>query len=180
MIRRFHLFPGDTASFTFNLVPNEFRGHETFEYTVVGAIKGHETFPDRISIVKGRKQYTCSSCLTKMGEYGGLPPPKRFGILPYYYVGFVDSSCWIPRWGYEAKICMKCALKYLGDHSVYPCSVGKDFCEDVWDNVIFELSKEITVPFEKKTFEEYIREQFTVIETNKYDKRYELTRMRDE
>ena len=75
---------------------------------------------------------------------------------------------------------MKCALKYLGDHSVYPCSVGKDFCEDVWDNVIFELSKEITVPFEKKTFEEYIREQFTVIETNKYDKRYELTRMRDE
>lgn len=167
MIRRFHLFPEDEAKFPFNKIPNEFRGRETFEYAVVGAFQKHGQAPYRISIVKGRKQFICSSCLKTMGKYGRLPHPRRFGVLPYYYVGFVDSSCFIPRWGYEAKICMACGIKYLGEHHVYPCSVSKDFCDDVWYDRIFETGKEIAVPFERKTFRQYIEDQFNVQSSTK-------------
>lgn len=161
MIRRFHLFPTDEARFPHNKQPSEF-GDKAFEYVVVGANQDGDKFPDRISIVRGRKQFTCSSCLKTMGKYGNLPYPKRFGIIPYYYVGFVDGSCFIPRWGYEVKICMACGLKYLGDHYVYPCSVGKDFCEEVWGAIIPRKPIDIVVPYEKRTLKEYVEDLFTV------------------
>ena len=161
MIRRFHLYPGDEVVFPYNKIPNEYGGKK-FEYKVRGARTDGDMFPARISIVKGRVKSICSICLKKMGETDWRARSHSIhGVKPYIYIGFVIDTCWIPKWGYEAKICPACALEYFGDHLVYPCSVGKDFCDEIWNYVVFDAPQP-DVPYEKKTFREYVEEQFTV------------------
>jgi hypothetical protein len=76
------------------------------------------TTPELIALVEAKKNHRCDRC-------GALIAPKRHPISfqivePVWYLGIADD-CFPHYWGYDYKMCLKCALEVFKNAEVYEC-----------------------------------------------------------